>query len=804
MALVRQAARGLCRRPFYAAAVVATVAVGVAASTTVFSVVDAVLLRPLPLPSAHELVALWQRGSAVPAPSLLSPANALDWKRTAQSFVGFGMWAPDYFAVASTQSGERVQGALVSGDLFTTLGVSAAQGRTLSVDDERSADRVVLSHALWQRVFGGDRSLVGREVTVNNRRATVLGILPATFRFPRMAVGATAFSPELFVPLDTRAPAMAERGAQFLGAIGRLRPGVRPEAAQREAAIIAARLERTHPSVNAGRGALVVPLQEQVVGSVRRPLLLVLAAAALLLLIACVNVANMLVARAAGRTSEIVVRTALGAGRSHLLSQFLAESLVIFGAGGAVAVALVAVAQRVIVLAAPAVFPRLSEVTIDARVLAFGVCVSLFSGLVFGALPVLHATAGDAAALRHVSRPGLTPRPGARRARHALVLVEIAVALVLLVGTALMVRTLTNLRGVDLGFEPSRATTFEVSLPATKYQRQEAPAVLDRLLGVVRGVPGVAQVGAINVLPLGDGGFTWTFEIENRPWNGAAPRVDYRVVTPGLFEALRLPLKSGRLISGGDGGTAPAVALVNESMVRQYWPGASPIGHRIRIQGPPTDWFRWATIVGVVGDVRDASVDEPAAPAIYRPLAQHPFASLGIVMRAEAGAPPLASVIRARLRDVDPDVVAYDLRPFGELVSRSHALRDSVTVIVAIFAAAAVFLLSVGIFGVVATDVVQRFSEIGIRMALGATGRRVVWTLMRDGALVVAGGVGLGSLLTVGAMPALAGLLYEVPPTDALAFGGAAGLLVLVSLTAIYLPARLVSRVDPVRALRYH
>jgi putative ABC transport system permease protein len=803
---LRQALRALRRRPAYAAALVATVSVGIAASTAVFSVVDAVLFKPLPFLDASELVALWQHRNDVGAsPAPMSPANVVDWTRQATSFSSVGLWTADFFTVAGDGDGERVPGAAVSGTFFATLGVPAALGRTFTSGDEGRPEQVVLSDAVWRRLFGADPRVVGANLYLNNRPFTVAGVMPRTFVFPKMAIGDVGFQPELFVPLEMSPRMMGERGAQFMLAIGRLRPGVAVASAQREAATIATRLETAYPQVNAGRGALVVPLHEQVVGRVRTPLLLVLAAAAILLLISCFNVASMLVARAVERSGEIGVRLAMGASRSKLLAHFMAESLVVFALGGVAAMLLVSLLQHAFVAFDPALLPRLNEVTLDARVLAFGAGLSLLTSVAFGAMPLVHAVSPDVAALLDRVHRGLTGSSRARLVRNGLIVAEIAVALVLLVGAALMARTLMNLDATNLGFEPDAAATFDVSLPTTKYQRRESPAVFQRLLDRIQAVPGVEAAGAINVIPLAATGFTWTFEAENHPLPAGSPpeRVDYRVVTPGIFSAMRIPLRGGRLIADTDDAASPAVAMINEAMVRRFWPREDPLGQRIRIQGPPTDWFRWATIVGIVGDVRGASVDRPAAPAIYRPLSQHPYTDMAIVVRARTDALSLVGAIRARAQDVSPDLRLYNVQRFDAFVSRSTALRRSITVVTVVFAGAALFLVAVGIYGLVATVVAQRFTEMGIRMAFGAGRNEVVWTLMRTGIALMASGLVLGLVITLAAMPVLSGVLFGVTPTDPVAYGVAAVVLALIGLLATYVPARTVSRFDPARALRF-
>jgi putative ABC transport system permease protein len=800
---VRHAMRALRRRPGYAAALVATVSVGVASSTAVFGIVDTVLLRPLPFPHPHELVALWEeRTHGAPAHSAMAPANIADWAREARSFSSVGLWTVDLFTVRRGD-GDRLQGAFVSGDFFATLDVAAARGRTITRADERVPSQVVLSDGAWRRVFGADPTVVGSQVLLNERAFTVIGIMPATFMFPRIRLAGSVVQPDLFVPLDTTGPMMAERGAPFMLAIGRLRTGTPLAAAREEGARIAGQLRATHPSVNAGRGLAVVPLHEQVIGNVRVPLALVFSAAMLLLLIACLNTASMLIARAGERMEEVGVRLALGAGRARLLGQFIVESLVVFGLGGVIAIALATALQRVALVAGPAALPRLDEGGFSLRSLSFGLAVSLVTSILFGALPLLATIRPDAGTLLGRVHRGLTATPRRQWLRNGLIAGEVAVALVLLVGAGLMIRTLMNLDRVVLGFEPKQALTLEVSIPPASYQRHESPAVTTTLLERIGGLPGVDAAGAINVLPLSSTRFTWTFDIEDRPIprNSPAPRVDYRVVTPGVFAAMEIPLRSGRLLSDEDVTGAPPVALVNDALARRFWPNESPLGRRIRIHGPPTEWFRWATIVGVVADVRGAAVDGAAEPAIYRPLSQHPYMDLAIVVRSRTEPLALIPMIRSQVREVDPDLTMFNTLALDTFVSRSTSLRRTIMVVVTVFAAAALFLVAVGTYGLVSTVVSVRLKEMAIRVAFGADRVAIVGTFIRSGALVVLLGVAAGTVLTTVAASTLSAVLFEVSPWDVTTHAIAAALLVVVAGVAMYAPARNVFRVSPARLL---
>jgi putative ABC transport system permease protein len=804
-AQIRHAARMFTRQPLYTAAIVLTVAVGIASSTMVFSIVDAVLLKPLPFPHASELVALWQSSTdGRNTGGGMSPANASDWKREARSFSNVGLWTPDVFIAGRPGEGERVAGGLVSGDFFATLGVPPAMGRTFTTADEAAPDQVVLSYRVWTRLFGADGQLVGRDVVLNGKPFKVAGVLPPDFVFPPITLGEAVIQPELYVPLETRSPMMRDRGAPFMMAIARLAPGVSVASAQLEATTIARRLEASFPRVNVGRGAVVTPLHEQVVGNVRRPLLLLLSAAAILLLISCLNVAGMLVARALARTSEVSVRVALGVTRARLLGQFVVESLILCVAGGIVGLGIAYAFQRILVAVNPTMLPRLADVSLDARVLAFAFGVSLVTATVFAALPLMHACVPDIVALLGQTQRGLAGSKRAHRLRSSLVAGQVAIAMLLLVGVGLLAKTLLRLNHVELGFEPASATTFEVSIPGTKYQRGEGPAVLARLIERLQRLPDVAVVGAMNVLPLATTAFTWSFHIENRPDPEGTPpaRADYRAVTPGIFAAMQMPLMRGRLISDRDTRDSPPVAVINEAMARRFWPNEDPVGRRLRIDGPPTPSFGWATIVGVVGDIRGASVDAPAAPALYRPVAQHPFMDMAVVVRMQPGAAAPVSALRAEGRGLDPDLMLHSFKPLDAFVAQSTALRRSILLIVSLFAGVALFLVAVGIHGLVTTIVSQRFAEMGIRMAMGATDREIVWTIMKHSVTLVGAGLLVGVVAALAVMPATTALLFEVRPTDAVAYVGAALLLATLSLLATYLPARAVSRLDPARALR--
>jgi putative ABC transport system permease protein len=800
---LRHATRSLAHRPGHSIALVLTVAVGIAASTAVFSIVDTVMLRPLSYPNPSALVALWQSRATSAGRGPAAPADLLDWTEDAQSFSSAGLWAGDLFTVAASGDGERVQGMRVSGDFFATLGAAAAVGRTFTAEDEDAPSQVVLSHALWLRAFGADEAVVGSVVQLNNDPFTVAGVMPPGFSFPELVLGDDRVSPEVYVPLSLPPFMRSERGAQFMGAFARLKPGVSVESAQEEASIIAARLAESFPQTNAGRGALVVPLRDEVVGDLRLPLAVLLSAALMLLLIACCNAAGMLITRGLDRTADLGVRVALGATRARLWFHVMADGALLFVLGGGLAMLLVPWLQRALLALDPSFLPRMQELSVDERVVGFGLGASLVTALVFGVMPLAQALSADVTAALHHVRRGATDSRLVRLLRNGLVASQIALGFVLLIAASLMTRSMLNLGEVELGFDARDAVTFEIALPPSQYRRDESPAVFAAILERVRAVPGVEAAGAINLAPLNGMSLTWPFLIENRPAPpGSGARVDYRVVSDDALRALDVRLVDGRMIAAADDAGSAPVALVNEALAREYWPGESPLGRRIRLGGD-ISLYPWATVIGVVGDVRGASVDAPAPPAIYRPMAQHPYLDTTIVLRARERADDVMAAIRAELRAYDSSLRLHNIQTLGDSVSRSNAFRESLLAIVAAFAGAALFLLAIGVYGAVSNVAARRFGEMGIRMALGAQSRDVVWTVLRGNLVIVAVGLSLGILIALAAAPLFQRVLFEVSPTDSSVYVATAAVIALTGFVASYVPAWSMSRATALQALRH-
>ena len=805
---LRYGLRMLRRQPAFAAVAVAALALGVGANTAIFSVVNAVLLRPFPFREQERLVGVWERNGQNDR-NEVAPANFADWRRHAgdafESIAALGFWNAN---LAGDGAPERLQGFQVSPALFDALGAEPLLGRTFTADEEQPGrDSVVLlSHGLWQRRFGGDPGVVNRTVTLNGRAYTVVGVMPPDFQIHRRA--------DVWSPLALDERTLANRTAHYLIVFARLRDGVSPEQARGAMAALADNMARQHPDTNAGWGANVVPLREQVVGDVKTPLLLLLGAVGFVLLIACANVANLLLARAASRSKEIAIRAALGAGRMRIVRQLLTESVLLALAGGLLGLLLAAWGVELLVSNLPegALFslPRVAQAGIDARVLAFTLGVSVLTGLLFGLAPALSATRSDlGGGLKEGGRTSGAGAPG-RRLRSALVVSEVALSVMLLVGAGLLVRSIIGLMRVDPGFEGGGVMTMRATLPRAKYaDPAKVTAFYDQLLGRLKNLPGVEAAAATTQLPLGGSTSTTGFQIEGRPPLAPSdqPEANYSVVSSDFFRALRIPLVEGRAFADGDDAAHPRAVVVSQLLARKFFPGENAVGRRIGVtDGGEAQWY---TIVGVAGDVKHRALTRDTQPTLYFTYKTDPERSMVLTVRASAGtaAETLAAGMRREVLAVDPDQPVFEVRTAREAVEQSVSLERSVAFLLSVFACVAMALAAVGIFGVMSYTVTQRTQEIGLRMALGAQRGDILRLFLRHGlALALAGAVaGLaGALVLLRVLSSLiAGLLYGVTATDPLTYAGVALALVCVALAACYLPARRATRVDPMEALRY-
>jgi putative ABC transport system permease protein len=800
---LRYSVRLLTRSPGFALVAIATLALGIGANTAIFSVVNALLLRPLPYAQANRLVMVWQdmRARGGPAQEWATPGNFADWQKARELFDAIAAiqgWQP---SLTGSGAPESVAGEQVTASYFDVLGISPSLGRVFRADEDiPNAPRVViLSHRFWQRRFGGDARVIGQSLNLGGELHEIVGVMPAHFR-PVIATAADVWRPRR---LNLSNPA---RGAVVLRVVARLAPGVSMSQAAASADLLSAQLETANPEWNAKTRINLVPLHLQVVGDIRQGLLVLVAAVSFVLLIACANIANLLLVRASGRAREIAVRLALGAGRLRLIRQLLTESLLLAVLGGTSGVLLAFWGVEALVAIAPQGAPRVSELAeigLDGTALTFAAALILLTGLVFGIVPALHA-----------SQPNLTPSlkdggrgssaPAGNRTRRALVVFEIAIAMVLLVGSGLLLRTLASLQRFDLGFTPDRVLVGAVLPPRVSYSTAEQQvAFYDRLLERISVLPGVDTAALSSVLPLG-GDSDMSVLVEGKP----APRTDaettavwYRLVSPTYFTAMTIPIERGRSFQPRE--ASPSV-VVSATTARRFWNGEEPIGRRVRFsEDANAPWF---TVVGVAGDVRMRGARGESRSEVYLPYWQFPELGTNVVLKlsSDAAGPPerLAATLAQAVREVDPDIPVANVTAMTRLVSESIDDPRFLAILVGVFAALALALAAIGIYGVVAYAVAQRTNEIGVRMALGAGRRDVFALVVGDGLRLTALGVLVGVVAAAAVSASLESLLFGVAPLDVATFGGMTATLVTASAVACLLPALRASRVDPILALR--
>jgi putative ABC transport system permease protein len=789
----RYALRQLTATPTFTLVVLLTLALGIGATSAIFSVVNGVLLRPLPYADPGALVRVYE---VVPQYGRFSvaPATFLDWRSQNSVFSRLAAFNGGSATLAEASGPERVANALVSRDLFDLLGVTPALGRgfTAAEDAPGASPVIVLSHGMWQRRFGGDRSVLGRTITLSGRPATIVGVMPPGFYFPTREA-------EFWMPLGID-PAKASRGAHFLAVIARLKSGVSRDQAAAEMGTIAGRLALQYPDSSANESAEVVGLHDQVVGPVRPALLTLLAAVGVVILIACANVANLLLVRASIRGREIAIRAALGAGRGRLALQMLAESMVLSLAGGALGVVFAALAVRPIQVLGADSIPRVADISVDARVVGFALAVSIATGLLFGLAPAWQAARGVLGdALKEGGRTGTGA--GGRRVRQGLLVAEVALAIVLLVGAALLLRSFARLTNIDPGFRTEGAVAFRVSAPPASYpQDYQKAALFDRVLGGLRSLPDVSGAGMVQTLPL-RGSYVLSFGIRGRPAPAPGEELSagHRVVSPGYFEALGIPLVRGRLFDARDTMKAPMVAVVDEAFARRHFPGEDPLGRGLDI-GNGTDGFY--EIVGIVGNVRSDGLDAEAGPTMYVPYEQDVFSTMWIVARSGGDVRRLSAEARRVVREADPGLPAYSMSALSEVVNESTSERRFSLLLLGIFALMALFLAAVGLYGVMAYAVSQRTQEIGVRKALGAGRGDILRMIVGEGLTLTLAGVAIGLAGAVAVSRLIRKLLFEVTPLDPVSYVATAAVLLSVAVLASYVPARRATRVDPVVALR--
>jgi putative ABC transport system permease protein len=799
---LRYGARMLVKKPGFTLVAVITLALGIGANAAIFSVINSVLLRPLPYPQPEQLVWVWGTNpSSDIKQETASLPDFVDWKAQGQSFAAMGGFTSFSPILTGNGEPERLTGALVTDGFFATLGVPPLVGRTFTPDEDKPDNRryAVISHGLWQRRFGASESIVGQKVTLNGNPHVVVGVMPPHFKHPLPAMRLPV---EVWLPLGVD-PAQAARRGDFLGVVGRLKPGVSVPQAHAELNTIMGRLEAQYPDTNRGWGVIVLPLLDRFVGELRPTLYLLVAAVGFLLLIACANVANLLLARASARQREVAVRAALGAGRWRIVRQLLTESVLLSVVGGAVGLLLAKWGMDALVGVSPADLPRVGEVALDWRVLGLTFAVSLATGVAFGLLPALQAANPHLSEVLKEGGRGSADSARGKRVRGALVVAEVALALVLLVGAGLMLRSFARLQNVNPGYNAENVLTVGLSLPASKYK--EGPQVVafyQQLLERVSTLPGAQAVGFVDALPLAGGNYL-SFAIEGRATQPTdrTPDAEHRVVSPGYFRAMGIPLVRGRLLTEQDNAQAPVATVISETAARRYFPNEDPIGKRVNFGNPQT--APWRTIVGIVGDVRNEGLNAEPNPQMYVSFAQVTQRNLTLVVRSAGEATALIAGVRGKVAELDRDQPLYNVRTLEQMLAASLARERFGLLLIVTFAGLALALAAVGVYGVLAYSVTERTHEIGVRLALGAERRDVMRLVVGQGMKLVLAGVGVGLVAAFALTRLMAGLLYGVTATDPLAFVGVSALLTAVALVACWIPARRATKVDPMVALRY-
>jgi putative ABC transport system permease protein len=790
---MRYAVRQLAKTPGFTIVAVLTLALGIGATSAIFSVVNGVLLQPLPYPDPDGLVRVYE---VVPQHGRFSvaPANFLDWRKQTSVFEHMAAYTPGTATLAGSEGPERVLNAAVSWNMFELLGVGPVFGRGLTQEEEMpgKANVIVLSHGAWQRRFGGDPNVLGRTVNVNSAPATVVGVMPAGFYFPTRET-------ELWVPLTIN-PANPPRGAHFLDVLARRKPGVSTDQAQAEMRTIADRLAVQFPAANANESAEVVLLHEQIVGAIRPALMTLFAAVGVVVLIACANVANLLLVRASVREKEIAIRAAIGAGRKRLVLQMLAESLVLSLAGGGLGLLLAYLTIPAIQTLSAGTIPRVLDVAIDRRVLAFVFATSVTVGIIFGLAPAWHVTR---ATLGEVLKEGGrgSSSSGARWLRNSLLIVEVGLSIVLLVGATLLLRSFAKVTSVDPGFRPEGVLAFRVALPPSSYpQPHNRVAFYDALLSKLDALPQVTSAGMVQSFPM-RGSYFLSVAIQGRPPAEPGKELDanHRVASPGYFATLGIPLLRGRAFTDRDSEKAPQVAVIDEAFARRHFPNEDPIGRGLDIGNGSDGLYE---IVGIVGNVHHSGLDSDPSPTMYVPYRQDIFSGMWLVARTTGDPAQLTPVVRQTVRELDPALPAFSITPLENVVSDSVAQRRFSMLLLGAFALMAVFLAAVGLYGVVAYNVSQRTQEIGVRMAIGADRSDVLRMVVGGGMKLALLGVVIGIAGALAAARAVASMLFEVTPFDPASYLLTAATLLTVAALACYVPARRAMRVDPIVALR--
>ncbi|HWN99502.1 MAG TPA: ABC transporter permease [Blastocatellia bacterium] len=797
---LRYGLRGLIKNPGFATIAVATLALGIGANTAIFSVVNAVLLRPLPYKEVDRIVTVWEDNIKTgKKEDGASPANFLDWRDQSQVFEQLATAEPYGHTLTGNSDPERFRSWLVSEGFFEILGVKPLYGRTFLPEENQPGNNrvIIMGESLWRQRFGADPKLVGQSLLLNGQPHEVIGIMPAACQFPAGRV--------MWAPLVFRDSYRQDRGSAYFKVIGRLKPGVTSEQAQQEMSAIQSRLTEQYPQDNKERGARVIPLAEQMRAEARPALLLLLGAAGFVLLIACANVANLLLARGAARQKEFAIRAALGAVRARLVRQLITESVSLAVLGGAGGLLMAWWGVDTLLAFSPGNLPRQSEIGFDGRVLVFALAVSVLTAFLFGLAPALQFSKPDLNETLKEGGRGARDGSARHRLRNVLVISEIALALTLLIGAGLLIRSFVQLLQVDPGFAARKAISLEVHVWGSSRTPQQRAAFFEQTLNRIAALPGVEAAGAVSALPFHDNSIdiNGTFSVEDRPPPppGQEPSAFLTSVTADYFKAMGIPLRSGRLFTSFDRDSAPPVVLISETAARRFWPDENPVGKKIKLGFVAESKVR--EIVGIVGDARHDGLDSDPRTEVFLPHLQEPYGSMTYIVRTTAEPSMVLQAIKNEVWAVNKNLPFSSIATIDDLVSRSLGERRFNLVLLGAFAAIALALASIGIYGLMSFSTSRRTHEIGLRMALGAQSRDIIEQILKEGMILTISGLALGLIASIGLTRLLSSLLFGVSATDPLTFIAISIVLAGVALVACFVPARRATRIDPMVALRY-
>jgi putative ABC transport system permease protein len=801
---LRYGLRVLTRNPGFSAVALLALVLGIGAITAIFTIVNSILLRPLPYKQPDRLVMVWETepgDNPRSAKSSVAPPDFFDWRNQSQSFEHIAGIRGQVFDLTGEGQPEQLLGAGVSFDFFDMLGARAAAGRFfLGEEDQTSGQRVVvISHKLWQRRFNADPGAVGHALTMSGKSYTVVGVAPKDFRTP-MFYGEEG---DIWIPLAHVEDKLTERNNRFIQVIGQLKPGLSIEQAESEMNVIAAQLRQQYPESNTGVGVNLVGLKEEVIGDIGPKLLMLIGAVGFVLLIACSNVANMLLARAASRQKEIAIRLAIGASRWRIVRQLIIESVLLAVVGGALGLLFAMWGVDVLVALSPEDIPRLAEIAIDRYVLGFAFLISVLTGVVFGLAPALQASSPNVNSSLKEGGGAATTSFRGDRLRSFLVVAEVALALVLLIGAGLLINSLLRLQNVSPGFDPDGVITMRVFL-SPKYEEQPKQiAFFKELIERVESLPGAESVGAINDLPMSGNQSITGITIEGQPSEpDQEPRTEWRQISPNYFRTMAIGLLAGRDFTIQDDRNAPAVVIVNDTFAGRFWPGQDAVGKRMKF-GPSNSQGPWRTVIGVVGTIKHLGLDKTEGSCVYLPYLRSPRRGMFVLARTKSDTAGLTAAMQKEVWAIDKDLPIQSVRTMNQFLSRSVAEPRFYSVLLGVFAALALVVASIGIYGVMSYTVAQRTHEIGVRMALGAQSRDVMLMVLGKSFALIGAGIAIGLPAAVAVTRILSSMLFGVTATDLATFAGVSLLLALVAMMASYVPARRATRVDPMVALRY-